>query len=140
MAPVDEVFGRELVPTGRRRSIQTKVRQPIRPWAGNAGAHVEGVAGRLFGVVIPGAAVQRRGHGLRLLIMVWDRLDPGFLPELANHRAAEVPDEAHAVGAGHHLIERLQHAVPRRIAVHVLANQIGGLHVEHHSGNHAEGP
>jgi hypothetical protein len=63
MVALDEVLGLELVTAGRRRRIQTEVRQPFRPGAGDAGTDGEGVVGRLVGVVVPGAAYGDAGTG-----------------------------------------------------------------------------
>ena len=79
-------------------------------------------------------------HRLWRIVALPGRLDPRLLPELLDHRAGEIPDEAHAVGARHHLVEGLQHGVPRRVAVHVLADQVRRLNVQHQPGDQTERP
>ena len=112
MSSIDEVLALQLVTSDRRRSIEAKVRQPLGQRADDAGTYVEAVLGGLLGIVVPGAAVQGLWHRLGLVVSFSSRLHSGLLPELADHRAAEICHEADAVGTGHHLVEPVQHDVP----------------------------
>ena len=61
-----------------------------------------------------------------------------FLPELLDRRAGVRPHQADGVGAGHHVIQLVQHHVPGRVQVNVLAHNVGGLDVEGQPGDDAE--
>ncbi len=130
-----EVLRLQLVP-GAGREVEPEVGEPLVPGSGNAlllGAVHGVVPGQGMALAVRQSSVEEPAAGPLAV-----RVCASLHPDLATEPRGPAGEEAHAVGAGERLVERVEQCAVAHVVEHVLAHLEGRLDRELDRGHDAE--